>query len=176
MFEEGIRGGNSMIAHRYAKANNPLMPDYDPSKPKSFISYIDANNLYGWAMSKKLPINSFDRVCKDMFPTGKDIMKFSFDDEFGYMFMVDLKYPKELHDYHYDYPLAVERKKVTPDMLSPFTKKVIGDLKTKGLDVSSVPTEKLVASLEDKKKYVLHGMNLQLYLSLGMKLEKFIKS
>ena len=65
MFEKGIRGGVSMISKRYAKANNPYlrtasgMDVYDPDKPTKYIPYLDANSLYGWAMSKKLPVSDF---------------------------------------------------------------------------------------------------------------------
>ena len=53
--EKGLRGEISYIAKRYAKANNKYMNDYDPKKPSTFISYLDMNNLYGWAMSEYLP-------------------------------------------------------------------------------------------------------------------------
>ena len=59
MIESGIRGGISMIAHRYAKANNKYLPDYDESQESSYLTYLDANNLYGWAMIQDLPINNF---------------------------------------------------------------------------------------------------------------------
>ena len=61
MIEEGIRGGICHAVHRYAKANNRYMKDYDEST-YSYIQYLDANNLYGAAMSEKLPINGFKRV------------------------------------------------------------------------------------------------------------------
>ena len=57
--ERGMRGGISMVSKRHAKANNPQVPGYDPSKPKKHIMYLDANNLYGWAMSKPLPTRDF---------------------------------------------------------------------------------------------------------------------
>ena len=57
--EKGLRGGISYIAKRYAKANNKYMNDYDPKKPSTFISYLDMNNLYGWAMSEYLPYKGF---------------------------------------------------------------------------------------------------------------------
>ena len=62
MIEEGIRGGICHAVHRYAKANNEYMKDYDESKESSCIQYLDANNLYGAAMSEKLPINGFKWV------------------------------------------------------------------------------------------------------------------
>ena len=59
MIEKGIRGGICQATHRYAKANNKYMKNYDKSIESSFIEYLDANNLYGWAMSQKLPVNGF---------------------------------------------------------------------------------------------------------------------
>ena len=59
MVEEEIRGGICHSIHRYAKANNKFMNNYDESKESSYIQCLDANNLYGWAMSQKLPINNF---------------------------------------------------------------------------------------------------------------------
>ena len=58
--EKGLRGGISYIAKRYAKANNKYMNDYDPKKQSTFISYLDMNNLYGWAMSEYLPCGKFE--------------------------------------------------------------------------------------------------------------------
>ena len=57
--EQGLRGGISTITHRHAKANNKDVPDYDPSQPSSHVTYLDANNLYGWAMSQALPVDGF---------------------------------------------------------------------------------------------------------------------
>ena len=59
MFERGIRGGMTHIAQRYAEANNKYMTNYNPDKPSTFIQYLDANNLYGWAMSQSLPTHGF---------------------------------------------------------------------------------------------------------------------
>ena len=61
MIERGIRGGLSMISTRYAMANNKYMVKYNPKLPAMYIPYLDANNLYGWAMSMKLPIRGFER-------------------------------------------------------------------------------------------------------------------
>ena len=58
--ERGIRGGISMSSKRFAKANNPTVRDYDPEKEKSYIMYLDNNNLYGWAMSQALPTSEFE--------------------------------------------------------------------------------------------------------------------
>ena len=59
LFEIEIRGGMYHVTHNYAKANNKYMKNYDKNKESLFLINIDANNLYGWAMSKKLPIDEF---------------------------------------------------------------------------------------------------------------------
>ena len=70
MFEEGIRGGMCQATHRYAKANNKYMRYHDKNKESSYLEYLDANNLYGWAMSQKLTVRNFKWIDKD------DISKF----------------------------------------------------------------------------------------------------
>ena len=66
MFESGIRGGIATISHRHAKANNEYMGDeFDPTKEFKFISYLDINGLYSWAMSKPLPTSGFERMTDD---------------------------------------------------------------------------------------------------------------
>ena len=85
--EEGIRGGVSMISHRYAKANVPELDDYDPTKPNEYLMYLDANNLYGWAMSQALPTSDFKwEENVDNF----DVSAVPADNHRGYILEVDL--------------------------------------------------------------------------------------
>ena len=118
--EKGLRGGISYIAKRYAKANNKYMKDYDPKKPSKFITYLDMNNLYGWAMSGYLPYGGF-KWLKNV--DGFDVNSVSVKSPTGYFLEVDLKYPDELHELHNDYPLAPEKLAVSSDMLSKYCKK-----------------------------------------------------
>ena len=164
--EKGLRGGISYIANRYGKANNKYMKEYDEKAPSKYIMYLDANNLYGWAMSQYLPTGDFDWLTEQQIE-GLDLTKFKEDCKRGLILEVDLEYPKELHDLHNDYPLAPEKIKVTKDMLSDYSQKIAEKFK-----ISTGLVHKLIPTLGKKEKYVLHYRNLQLYLDLGLKLTK----
>ena len=138
MVESGIRGGISTITKRYARANNKCLSDYDEDQMSVYIPYLDTNNLYGWAMRHKLPVKDFRWMSEDELKNWESKPR---------VLEVDLEYPKELHDFHNEYPLAPER-----------------------LQIDKV--NKLVPNLYDKKKYVLHYENLKLYLRLGLRLTK----
>ena len=163
--ERGIRGGISMSSKRYAKGNNPLVPDYDPSKPNSYIMYLDANNLYGWEMSK--PLSKKDFKWKRVMPTEEDILKKKENARNGWILEVDLEYLEELHEEHNSYPLAPEKKVVKKECMSDYQKRLMKDLELKPPD-----SEKLLLTLEDKNNYVVHYRNLQFYLKQGMKLKR----
>ncbi|CAG2208295.1 unnamed protein product [Mytilus edulis] len=164
--EKGLRGGISTISQRHAKANNKDVPNYDENEPNSHVMYLDANNLYGWAMSQALPVKDF-KWLDDCEIENLHISDIADENENGYILEVDLEYPMELHDDHSEYPLAPEKLKVTDEMLSPYAKKLLEDLDLKGTS-----TEKLIPNLYPKEKYVVHYRNLKLYLSLGMRLTK----
>ena len=100
MIEKGIRGGVSSCMKRYSEANHKYLDNYDPKKPNKHILYLDANNLYGWAMSKPLPHKNFRWMKNDELKDWRSMPCF---------LEVDLEYPKELHDLHNEYPLAPEK-------------------------------------------------------------------
>ena len=104
-----------MVSKRHAKANNPLVDGYDPEKPSSHILYLDANNLYGWAMSQPLPTGAFqwEEDCEQL---AKTIANHPADDPEGFILEVDLEYPEDLHNAHNAYPLAPERMVVQKKM------------------------------------------------------------
>ena len=172
--EKGIRGGISYIAHRLAEANNKYMKNYDINALISYIMYLDANNLYGWAMSKPLPYGKFKWVYPETTFYTNELNEIVVCDTIiqkkkgiGHIYEVDLEYPEELHDLHNDYPCAAEKIKVSDDMLSDYCR----EIKNK-FNISSGNVNKLIPTLSDKKNYVLHEENLKLYLSLGLKLKK----
>ena len=108
MVEKGIRGEICQVIYRYAKANNKYMKNYDKNNESSYIEYLDANNLYGWAMSQKLPINGF-KWTKNLSKFNEDfIKKYDENSNTGYFLELDI----ELLNSHKDLPFLPERKKV----------------------------------------------------------------
>ena len=148
MIEKGIRGGMCQSTHRYAKANNKYMKNYDKNIESSYLTYLDANNLYGWAMSKKLPVNGF-KWENDLSRFNEDFIKnYNENSDIGYFLEVDVEYPKKLFSSHKELPFLLERRKLEK-------------------------VEKLVCSIEDKEKYVIHirALALKQALNNGLKLK-----
>ena len=118
--EKGLRGGISYLAKRYPKSNNKYIKNYNPKKPSKFITYLDMNKLYGWAMSGYLPCGRFKCLENvDNF----DVNSISEESPMGYILEVDLEYPDELHVLHNDYPWALEKLAIPYDM-SDYCKKI----------------------------------------------------
>ena len=142
LVENGIRGGISAIMKRYAKAYNPYANDFNPEKENIYIQYLDANNLYGWAMSQPLPVDGFKWMSEPELQNWNNL-----GDGKGCILEVDIEYPENLHDTHNEYPLAPERLRVNK-------------------------VDKLIPNLNNKEKYVIHHRSLKQYLDLGLKLTK----
>ena len=140
------------------------MSDYDSNKQSTFITYLDKNNLYGWSMSEYLLYREFERL-KSV--DELDIMSINEKSDVGYILESDLKHPKELHKLHNYYPLAPEKLIAANNMLSKYCKEVADKYERTVGDV-----KKLIPNLGNKTKYVVYYRNLQLSLSLGMKLTK----
>ena len=145
--EEGIRGGICHSIHRYPKANNKYMKNYDKNEKSPYIQYLDANNLCGWAMSQKLPVNGFKWVKNTSKIDEKFIKNCDEDSYKGYIFEVDVKYPRRLHDLLSYLPFLPKRMK-------------IDKCKT------------LVCNLRNNKKYVVHIRSLKQALNYELKLKK----
>ena len=140
------------------------MNDYDPKKLSTFITYLDMNNLYSWEMTEYLHYGGFKWLKNvDEF----DVVWISEKNPIRYFLEVDLEYPDKLHELHNEYPRSPERLAVSGDMLSSCCYKIADKYEIKVGDV-----KKLIPNLSNKTNYVVHYRNLQLYLSLGMKLTK----
>ena len=147
MYEKGISGGMCQVTCKYAEANNKYMKNYDKNKESSFLIYVDANNLYGWAMSKKLPLDGFKWV-DDLSVFTEDFIK-SYDEEgdVGYLLVVDIEYPKAIRMLHSDLPFLPDRMKVNK-------------------------VKKLVCNVTDKENYSIHIVALKQALNHGLVLKK----
>ena len=149
MVEKGIRGGVSMISNLYGTANHKYMGDkFNPSEPSKYLTYLDANNLYGAAMPMKLPTHGF-----------KWMNKYELNnwENYSCILEVDLEYPKELHDLHNDYPLVPERI-----MCKNKVEKLIPNLRDK---------EKYVIHYKNLKQYLDLGLELTC-IHRGIKFEE----
>ena len=148
MVGKGIRVGVSMISNRYEKANNKYMGDrFDDKEPSKYITYLDANNLYGWAMSKPLPTHGFKWMKVNEVETWE---------KHSCILEVDLEYPKSLHNLHSDYPLAPEQIEVNKVL------KLIPNLGDK---------KRYILHYENLKQYLSLGLKLT-NIHRGIKFEE----
>ena len=132
LYEKGIPGGMCNVVQKYAKANNKYMKNYDNTKNSLFIECIDVNNLYGWAMCKKLPIDNFMWQQGLSIFTDDLIKNYNENSDKGYLFHVDITYPQEIRELHADLPFLPDK-----------------------IQVNKV--NKLVANVYDKNNYVIHA-------------------
>ena len=147
MVEKGIRGEICHAIYRYAKANNKYMKNQNKYEEESFFQYLDDNDLYGWAMSQKLPLNGF-KWKKNMLKFSEEFIKnYHEDSNKEYVLEVDVKYPKNLHGLHEDLPFLPKRMKIDK-------------------------CKKLIWNLYDKKNYVVNIRSLKQTLSHGLMLKK----
>ena len=118
--------------YKHAKVNNKYMKNYDKNSESSYLEYLDANNSYGWAMSQKLPVDGFKWIeGDDLLKVVENFIKnYNENSNKGYIFEVDIEYPKSLHKLHNDLPFLPERMKINK-------------------------WSKLVCTIPDKKNYVL---------------------
>ena len=149
--EKGRRGRICHSIYRYAKANGKYMKYHDKNKELSYLQYWDVNNLYGWAMLQKLPVNNFEWI-KDTSQFNEDFIKnYNEESDEGYFLEVDVQYLEKLHELHNDLPFWPEIMKIEK-------------------------AKKFVANSHDKTDYVLHIRNLKQALNHGLVLTKCSQS
>ena len=147
MVEKGIRGGICHTIHRYAKANNKYMKNYDNNMESSYLMYLDANNLYGQTVSQKLTVNGFEWV-EELSQFNEDFIK-DYDDncDEGYFLEVDVEYPNNMFSLHDDLPFLPERNKIKK-------------------------CNNLVCNIHDKENCAVHIRALKQALNCGLILNK----
>ena len=146
MYEEGTRGGMCQASYRYGKANNKYMKNYDKNKESSFTVYLDGNNFYGYPMCKKLPVSDF-KWADDLSIFTKDLINYNENSDEGYLFELDVEYPKNIHKLHSDLPFLPERMKINNG-------------------------SKLVCNVQDKENYPIHIFTLKQALNHELKFKK----
>ena len=130
--------------YRYAKANK-YMKKFDKNQKSCYLEYLDSNNLYGWAMNKKLPLNGFEWI-DDLSVFNKEFIKnYDEHDDVGYYLEVDIEYPKNFQKLHSDLSFLPERRKIGK-------------------------VEKHICAIEDKKEYTIHILALKQALNHGLRL------
>ena len=148
MVEKGIRRGICNAVYRYAKANNKYMKNYNKNIESSYLEYLDANNLYGCAMSQTLPVDGFKWIEDNLSKFDEKFIK-NYDENSnkGYILEVDVEYPKNLHKLHSHLPFLPERMEI--DKCS-----------------------KLTCTMQNKENYVIHIRALKQALNNGLILKK----
>ena len=150
MVEKGIRGGICQAMYRYAAANNTYIKSYDKDIECSYIIYLDINNLYGWEMSQKLPLDGFEWVENTSKFSKMFIKNYDENSDERYILEVDVECTKRLHNLHSDLPFLSEIMKI--DECNNF-----------------------VRSFYDKNNYVIHIRALKQVLNHGLILKKVHK-
>ena len=162
-----IRGGVSSIVNKYAKANFPGLPDYNPEQPISEIAYFDCTSMYAFALSRYLPLKNFH------FLPNKEVQNFdvttiSTTGQYGYILEVDIKYGSHLHDQDNELPLLPDRLAIPPSLWSNYMHELAIDT---GMEVR-MGTPKLIPHLGPRKHYVVHYLHLQFCVSHGLEIER----
>lgn len=147
-FKSSVRGGVSTCVCRKSLANNAFLLNYDPSQPTKYIMYLDATNLYGYAMSQYLPQKDFVWL-SNLQIEKLNIMNISDTSEKGYVLEVDLEYPENLHNLHNDFPFC-------PENYKPQNSRSL----------------KLIPNLKNKERYIIHYTLLKQSIKYGIKLTK----
>ena len=187
MTEKGIRGGLTQVVKKHSIANHKYLPGYGATKGSIFLQYLDANDLYGYAMSRKLPLDGYKWCDVNMF-TNDFIKSYNDDNDKGYLLEVDVEYLKDLLSKHGDLPFLPERrykipkhhyqKRISPIDIEEYTvdvrKKIARAHKkvNKAFNISHEPENKLIATVQDKNKYVCNISTLKMAFDHGLRLIK----
>ena len=190
MVKRGIRGSLTQVVKRRAVANHKYLPSYGSTKKSVFLQYLDANNLYGYAMSQKLPLDGYKWDNIEKFTS--DFVKNYVNGDKGYLLEVDVEYPKKLLGAHADLPFLPERRYKIP---KHHNKKEYDDFECKEYDdkvkkdiakahkkvyeafnIIHEPENKLIATVQDKNKYVCNISTLQMALNCSLRLQKVYRA
>jgi len=165
IIERQKRGGLCFVgSKRYVQANNRYTETFNKDLPENYIIYLDANNLYGWAMSEALPYKDIKFSNET---TLENILKTEDEGDTGYILEVDLLFPEELHDKFKQFPPCPENIAPCDDWLSDYQKEI-----AKKNNIKTTSCKKLIPHLYEHKNYCIHYRNLKFVHELGVKINK----
>jgi hypothetical protein len=165
LIKDNVRGGLSFI--------NTRLLDRQEAEPPLTMTYVDQNNLYGYAMSCPLPLKDFEWMSEEELNRYDPIRDATASNGPGYILEVDLEYPEELHLQHNSFPLAPHSLDVAAADLSPYAWDMLSRLrKDSTLKAEHYKATKLSSTFAKREKYLVHALNLKLYLQLGLKMVK----
>lgn len=168
LLRKNIRGGLSFINTRSAGVGS-LHEEEEKERGYNYvIKMLDANNLYGLAMTMPLPLRDFRWMSEEEIEEFDPIKDVQDGDGRGFIVECDLEYPAHLHLPHSSFPLAPETVEISTEMLSPYSKECFSTIYNK----QKHKAKKLTATFHTRRNYVVHGMNLKYYLSKGLRLKK----
>ena len=158
LLENNIRGGISSV----------MGPRFIESNENTKLLYIDANNLYGWAMSQYLPTSEFEKLDfpeeYELEQIVEDLRFIPDNNEYGYFIECDLEYPAEIKEKTENFPLCPYQTKADPNLFSEYMNSV--------KQPNYKPTEKLMCDLTNKYNYMMHYRMFKFYTQIGMKVTK----
>ena len=191
MVEKGIRGALTQVVKKHAVANHKYLPNYDSLKKSVFLQNLDANNLYGYAMNEKLPLDGYEWDNIDKF-TSDFVKNDDVNGDVGYLLEADVEYPKDLLLYHADLPFLPKRKYKIPKQhnkkeYNHFECKEYEDMVrkrvanahkkvNKALNTTRELENKLTATVQDKNKYVFNILTLKMALNHVLVLGKLYRA
>ena len=174
MTKKGIRGGLTQVIRKHGIANNNYLSDYDSSKKRTYLQYLDANNLHCYDMTKKLPLNGYKWADTAIF-TDDFIKNYNDIGDKGYLLEVDVAYPKELHIVQRYLPFLQDkmskRHKEYEYKMSNLVKKAYKKV-YKTFNITHDPEYKLIATVQEKNKYVMNISTIKQAQKLGLKSKK----
>ena len=156
MTEKAIRGGLTQVIRKHIRANNKYLPSYDKSKKNVSLQYLDASNLYGYAMIQKLPLDGYKWGNVSMF-TDDFVKNYDINSDKGYLLEVDVEYPIELRTAHKDLPFLPERRLKRSKRHNEYEFDEIRKAYRKfynTFNINGEPDNKLIATVHDKNKYI----------------------
>ena len=172
--EKGIRGDLTQVIKKHGIANNKYLPTYDKTRKSVFLQHLDANNLHGYAMNRTLPLNGYKWADVSIFTD--DFIK-NYDDkgDKGYLLEANVEYPKELLSAQKDLPFLPERRfKLHKEFDHKVSKEVekAHEKVYKTFNITHEPKNKLIATVQDKNKYVVSISTLKQALKHGLELQE----